>query len=142
MQTKKPELLTLTVEIIAAFLSRNAATFDQVPPLIKAIHATFACLAEPKSPPKPKSRQEPAVPISDSIAPDRLICLECGREHRLLKLHLERAHALTVQSYREKWALPYGYPMAAPTLSVRRKTLAEEVQLGQYRRGQRRRVAK
>lgn len=53
------------------------------------------------------------VTVEDTIKHDRLICLEDGREMRVLTRHL-RTHGLTPEEYRKKWGLPSDYPMACP----------------------------
>jgi predicted transcriptional regulator len=61
-------------------------------------------------PPKP----EPVVPVTKSVFADHLVCLDCGKHYSMLKRHLRTNHKLTVAQYRQRWGLPYNYPVVAP----------------------------
>jgi predicted transcriptional regulator len=48
----------------------------------------------------------------------------------MLKRHLLTDHELAPQAYRAKWGLKPDYPMAAPSYSAERRTLAKQTGLG------------
>jgi predicted transcriptional regulator len=73
----------------------------------------------------------PTVPIRRSI-PDFLICLDDGKRFKSLWRHLSGL-GLTPEQYREKWNLPYDYPMVAPNHAAQRSALAKQIGLGQTR---------
>ena len=73
---------------------------------------------------------EPAVPISDSVHDDHIICLEDGRKLKLLKRYLESRYKMTPDEYRRKWGLPPDYPMAAKSYSRERSEMARRNGLG------------
>lgn len=62
--------------------------------------------------------QQPAVPVERSIGFDHLICLEDGKELKMLKRHLRENYGLSPEAYRRKWGLPVDYPMVAPAYVV------------------------
>jgi predicted transcriptional regulator len=62
-----------------------------------------------------------------------MVCLECGKQMKILKRHLTAEHSLTVDQYRAKWALPSSYPMVAPNYTQNRSTLAKQMGLGRSR---------
>ena len=66
----------------------------------------------------------PAVPISESVTPNFLICLETGTRQVMLRRHLRHTLRMTPEEYRRKWGLPPDYPMIASEY-VRRRDLAE-----------------
>jgi predicted transcriptional regulator len=72
----------------------------------------------------------PSVPISESVKPDAITCLECGKKHKVMRLHLRKYHSLTPDEYREKWGLPRDYPMNAPNYSKARSAWAKNQGLG------------
>ncbi|WP_098409846.1 MucR family transcriptional regulator [Thioclava sp. ES.031] len=63
---------------------------------------------------EPATSRIPAVPISESVYPDRLICLETGRPIKMLRRHLRNLLGMTFEEYRAKWGLPPDYPTSAP----------------------------
>ena len=135
------EFLKMMTEIVVAFLSKNASTAGEVPDFMQAVHATLVRLeardAQIIEPPNDQPIK-PAVPISNSISPDRLTCVECGKKAKSLKFHL-RSHGLTPESYRAKWGLPLDYPMVAPNFSATRKALAQASNFGHRQKGRGRR---
>lgn len=75
----------------------------------------------------------PAVPISQSVADDYIVCLEDGKQMRMLKRYIRQRYGLTPDQYRKRWGLPSDYPMVAPSYSERRAQLAREIGLGHRR---------
>ena len=128
-ETSETELLNLTTKIVAAHVSKNAISVDQIRTLIREVHQTLSGLSEPE-PVKP-----PAVPIKKSVQKDAITCLECGWSAKMLKRHLTAAHDLSVKEYREKWRLPSDYPMVAPSYAAQRSKLAKKIGLGRKPRG-------
>ena len=127
------DFLKMTNEVMIAFLTRNAARPEQVADLMRSVHATFVELAGREPPPLLAPPPKPAVPISASVKPDRLACLECSRNLRSLRFHLKK-HGLSPTGYRAKWNLPVDYPMVAPNLAEKRSALAFESEFGHYRK--------
>jgi predicted transcriptional regulator len=66
----------------------------------------------------------PAVPVSKSIFPEYLVCLEDGMRLRSLKRYLRMRHNLSPEQYRRRWGLRPDYPMVCPSLA---KTHGEPV---------------
>lgn len=66
-----------------------------------------------------------------SVTDDFIICLEDGKKFKSLKRHLRTHYGLSPEEYREKWSLPYDYPMVAPNYAAARSELAKKMGLGQ-----------
>lgn len=126
-QSEQADLLALTAEIVSAYVSRNSQSPSALPELIAGVHGALAKLGsgEPEAEP-----QRPAVSIRRSVTADHLICLEDGLPFRSLKRHLRTEHGMMPDQYREKWGLPWDYPMVAPDYSARRSELARSIGLG------------
>ena len=124
-EAPETELLDLTAGIVAAHVSNNTVTTDQLPTLIQTIHATLSGLGS-----EPEPEKAPAVSIKRSVQKDAITCLECGKAGKMLKRHLSSSHGLSVQEYRDKWKLPGDYPMTAPNYAAQRSKLAKKIGLG------------
>lgn len=128
-------LLSQTVEIVSSYVSNNTMLLGDLPRLIEDTYAALeaqggeAVFHDPERP-------KPAVPIQNSIQPDYLVCLEDGKQLKMLKRHLKSAYNLTPEEYRERWNLPPDYPMVAPNYARRRSELARRIGLGTGGRGQ------
>jgi len=82
----------------------------------------------------PKTDQEPAVPILESVTPERITCLEDGRELQMLTRYLRSRHNMTPDEYRTKWGLPPNYPMIAEVAAAKKAEIAKSGVLGKHSR--------
>lgn len=126
------DLLEMTSDIVASFVAHNAVTASALPELITTIHGTLESLA--MGGPKEEALPDPAVPISKSITPDHIICLEDGRKLKMLKRYLRSRYGLSPDEYRARWSLPADYPMVAPNYAKRRSAFAKEIGLGRKKK--------
>ncbi len=121
------EVLTLTAQIVSALVAHNTVATDALPALIQSVHNTLTKAGTVA--PEPEKLQ-PAVPVKRSVFHDHIVCLEDGKKQKMLKRHLQTAHGLTPEQYREKWNLPHDYPLVAPSYAEKRSTLAKAFGLG------------
>jgi predicted transcriptional regulator len=131
-QPTAPANRELAARIVAAYVRRNQVGFDQIPVLISTVHQAIAGLGKPEA--KDAGPRIPAVSLRQSVRPDYLVCLECGRRSKMLRRHLADAHGLSTDEYRKRWNLRSDYPMVAPAYSERRSGLAKQLGLGRGRR--------
>lgn len=126
---KRDTLLQMTTDIVAAYVSHNALSPDQIPDVIASVYAS---LVQQKNTPDDKDAPKPvpAVAIEESLHEDYIICLEDGERFKSLKRHLRTKFDLTPAAYREKWGLPNDYPMVAPSYARQRSQLAKKMGLG------------
>lgn len=127
----KPEDFTIdyTINLVSAFVARNALPASELPALLHAVHAAISGLGKPVAA-VPAEPQKPAVAISKSVQPDYLISLEDGRKFKSLKRHLMAEYGMTPDAYRAKWGLAKDYPMVAPAYGAARSALAKSLGLG------------
>jgi predicted transcriptional regulator len=137
--TGADDFVHLAAEITAAYVANNAITPDEIPSLLKSVHASLRDMAGSagggQAPVEAIAPPKPAVPINKTVSPDHIVCLEDGQSFRSLKRHLGTAHNMSPQQYREKWGLPVDYPMVAPNYAEARSEMAKKIGLGQRRRG-------
>lgn len=122
----------LAAEIVAAYVANNSVRSDELAQLISDVHRAVAATVNGPAEPVPEPLKS-AVSVRKSVAPDRLVCLDCGKAYKSLKRHLQSYHELTPAAYRERWSLPSDYPMVAPNYSNARSELAKRAGLGQQR---------
>jgi predicted transcriptional regulator len=76
----------------------------------------------------------------DSIQRNRVICLECHKDFKLLSNRHLALHGLTSRDYKLKYGLPLRQPLSAKSLTQARRRIAREKGLGAklvaYRRRQ------
>lgn len=128
------EILKLVTEIVAAYVSKNPVPAEDLPNVIKSVHATLGGF---QGAPEPALTRAPAVPVKKSVTPDYIVCLEDGKKLKMLKRYLRAQYGLTPEAYRAKWNLPADYPMTAPNYAARRSEFAKQIGLGKPNRKKR-----
>lgn len=121
-------LISLTADIVSAYVANNAVGAAELPGLIGQVHMSIASLAS--GVPAVREELKPAVPVKKSVTADYIICLEDGKKFKSLKRHLGSAYGMTPDEYRAKWGLPADYPMVAPNYAAARSELAKTMGLG------------
>ena len=121
----------LTSKIVAAYVGNNAISIDALSSLIKLVHGALVSSASPAKMAAEPEKLVPFVPIKKSVTPDYIVCLEDGKQLKMLKRHLNTAYGLSPDEYRTKWGLPPDYPMVAPNYAATRSALAKSIGLGQ-----------
>jgi predicted transcriptional regulator len=123
------ELMRMTSEIVASFVSNNPVTTDGLPDVIRSVYKAISGLAgstETKVEEKPK----PAVPVGKSVTDDYIVCLEDGKKLKMLKRYLRSRYDMSPDEYRRRWGLGTDYPMVAPSYTERRSEFAKKIGLG------------
>ena len=121
--------LRLSADIVSAYLTNNAAAINSLPELIRSVHAALTGLGAVEAPPEPE-KKKPAVPVSRSVHHEYIVCLEDGKQLKMLKRYLRARYDLSPDDYRRKWNLPADYPMVAPAYAERRSQFARDIGLG------------
>ena len=122
------QLITLTADIVSSHVANNNVAVGDLPNLIERVHSALAGLGVPvEEAPEAKT---PVVSVRASVKPDYIVCMECGKQQKTLKRHLQTAHGMTPDQSRTDYGLPQSYPMVAANYSERPRTLANSIGLG------------
>ena len=124
------ELITLTSQIVSAFVSKNSVQASDLPALISSVYQSLKSLDQPQAAVEAAVDLKPAVPVKKSVSPEYIVCLEDGKKLKMLKRHLNTSYNMTPDEYRAKWGLPSDYPMVAPNYAKQRSDLALKLGLG------------
>lgn len=127
-QVDASKLLSLTTNIVAAHVSNNSVAVGDLPALIRDVFQTLSSVGGNGE--RQVERPTPAVPIKKSVTPDYIVCLEDGKQLKMLKRHLKTAYNMSPEEYRERWDLASDYPMVAPNYAKQRSKLAKQIGLG------------
>lgn len=122
-------LITLTSDIVAAHVSNNSVGVAELATLINNVYGALAGLGQAAAAPE-AAPLKPAVSIRSSVKNDKIVCLDCGVELKMLKRHLMTHHGLAVDEYKARWNLPADYPVVAPAYAEKRRDLAVKIGLG------------
>jgi predicted transcriptional regulator len=129
VKAAEDQLLRMTTDVVAAYVSNNTLPTGQLADIIASVYTSLR--ARDHSPANGRvDALRPAVPVRKSITPEYLICLEDGKKLKMLKRHLRSTYGLTPDAYRAKWSLPPDYPMVAPNYAEARSAFAKQIGLG------------
>lgn len=127
--TPAGEMLQMTVDVVAAYVSNNTVNSPDLQELITTVHGTLVNLERVARTPG-GGALKPAVPVRRSVTPDYIVCLEDGKKLKMLKRHLRAVYDMSPEDYRAKWNLPATYPMVAPNYAAQRSEFAKKIGLG------------
>jgi predicted transcriptional regulator len=129
-QKSRQALLTCMAQIVGGYAARHEV--KDLPALMREVYGTLQEIDRrgAENAPAYDENLQPAVPVSKSVMPDYLICLEDGKKLKMLKRYLKSSYQMTPEEYREKWGLPDDYPMVAPSYAKKRSNLAKAIGLG------------
>jgi predicted transcriptional regulator len=130
------DLLSLTADIVVAFLANNKVDPVAVPEVISATHSALVRLTA--APAEATAETGPETPgraaIRKSVTEEGIVSFLDGKMYKTLKRHLS-TRGYTPDSYREAFGLPADYPIVAPGYSAVRSAQAKAIGLGAKRKG-------
>jgi predicted transcriptional regulator len=131
MSEEQPnDMLTMTAEIVAAYVSNNSVATGDVATLITSVHSALGGLGGAVVAKPSEAKPQGAVTARKSLAnPAHIISMIDGKPYAMLARHI-KGQGYTPQSYRQAFDLPADYPMTAPAYSEKRRTLAKAIGLG------------
>ena len=124
-------LLQSTATIVAGMLQASQDGTLELQSLLNSVYNEVAKLeAETRPNVQSATGRKPSISIEDSVQPNYLICMEDGKQLKMLKRYLKTNYNMTPEEYRKRWDLPATYPMVAPEYAKRRSQLAKDIGLG------------
>jgi predicted transcriptional regulator len=128
-QSEQISLAAMTAEIVSAYVAHNQIATPDLVILVGAVAAELRNVGKRAAQPA-ETKSEPAVSVRRSIGSHHLVCLVCGKKHKLLRRHLALEHGLMPDQYRDTFKLKPDYPMTAPSYTEQRRHLALKIGLG------------
>jgi predicted transcriptional regulator len=138
-------LTELAGEIVLAHASMTSLTTEQLLEEINLVYKTLKDLDSGAVPSEfPKEDQKPAITAKQSIKPNEVICLICGKGGmKTLARHLSTVHNMKPGEYKRKFGIPSSQPLTARKFSeARRKTALERDLAGNLAKAREVRMAK
>lgn len=127
--TPDRDLLDMTADIVAAYVTNNKIDAAGLPALITSIHVALGSTgSEPVEETEPVQRLT-AAQARKLITPAGIISLITQKPFKSMKRHLS-VHGYTPEAYREAFGLPADFPMVHPDYAQARSDLAKAMGLG------------
>lgn len=135
-------LVEMASEIVAAQAGHTPMTPEEISEGVRRIFEVLQNLQSVEAGLTGDSEVDslPSLKPQDSIQRNRVICLECNKDFKLLSNRHLALHGLTSREYKIKYGLPLRQPLSAKSLTQARRKIAKEKGLGEklvaYRRKQ------
>lgn len=120
-------VLALAAQLVSAYIGTHQIQVAALPELIQSVYRSLAMAGMAEPTPAPPT---PAVPIRKSVFPAYIVCLEDGKQLKMLRRYLRVRYGMTPEQYRQRWGLPADYPMVAPNYSNHRSSFAKRIGFG------------
>ena len=129
-EESQPDITTLTVQLLSAFVSNNSVTSEGLPELIRTTRIALTEDPAADSADAQAATYTPAVSVRKSLSsPDHILSMIDGKPYKTLKRHLA-TNGLSPDEYRQRYNLPKSYPLVAPSYSEARRAVATRLGLG------------
>jgi len=115
-------LVEMTAELVQSQINTRDMSNEEIK---AALHDTFLTLkslqdAEASGQLVTPGETKPAMSPEKSIQRNKVVCLECGQEFKMLSPKHLKSHELTPKEYRKKHGFSMRQPLCAKALSDRR----------------------
>ena len=129
-ENTQPDITTLTVQLLSAFVSNNSLPSESLPELIRTTRAALTDDPAADAAEAQAATYTPAVSVRKSLSsPEHILSMIDGKPYKTLKRHLA-THGLSPDEYRQRYNLPKSYPLVAPSYSEARRAVATRLGLG------------
>jgi predicted transcriptional regulator len=121
-------LVEMTAEIIQSQIRSKEMSTEDVNAALTDTFQTLKMLqeAEIAGQPTPIEENKPVMAPEKSIQKQKVVCLECGQEFKMLSPKHLRTHKLTPKEYRKKHGFSLRQPLCAKSLSEKRSKSGKE----------------
>jgi len=122
-------LVEMASEIVAAQASHTPMTPEDISDIVRRVFDILQSLQAIEAGQVSGGLGETPDKMNpqDSIQRNRVICLVCGKEFKLLS---NRLHGMTSRDYKLKYGLPLRQALSAKSLTLARRKIAKEKGLG------------
>ncbi|RUM33754.1 MAG: transcriptional regulator [Desulfobulbus sp.] len=120
-------LVEMTAELVQSQLSGTDMSTEEIKAALNDTYQTLKTLQSAEL--AGQNVVEDTKPVMDpkrSIQKNKVICLECGQEFKMLSPKHLRSHDLTSKEYRKKYGFTARQPLCAKSLSERRSKSGKE----------------
>ena len=120
----------LTAEIIQSQISSKQMTTEEIKTAVSETFQALKSLQDAENgavvDTEAVSTSSQALDLKKSIQKNKIVCLECRQEFKMLSGKHLASHSLDAKAYRAKYGLPSRQPLCAKSLSERRSLASKE----------------
>ncbi len=120
-------LVEMTADIIQSQISSRDMTTEDIKTALNNTFQTLRALQEAEmSGSAGAAEKGPVLDPKKSIQKNKIVCLECGQEFKMLSPKHLKSHGLNAKEYRKKYGFTARQPLCAKALSEKRSKSGKE----------------
>jgi predicted transcriptional regulator len=120
-------LVEMTAELIQSQISGKDMTTDEIKAALNDTYQTLKSLQNAELTGQDiEGETKPVMDPKRSIQKNKVVCLECGQEFKMLSPKHLKSHGLNSKEYRKKYGFTARQPLCAKSLSERRSKSGKE----------------
>ena len=122
-------LVQMTAEIIQSQITSKQMTTDEIKAALTETFQALKSLQDAEAGGVIETETEATTSVIDpkkSIQKNKVVCIECGQEFKMLSPKHLKSHGLNSKEYRKKHGLSARQPLCAKTLSEKRSQSGKE----------------
>lgn len=122
-------LVEMTAEIIQSQIGSKQMTTDEIKVALNETFQALKSLQENEAGGAVEQETEASGVVIDpkrSIQKNKVVCLECGQEFKMLSPKHLKSHGLDSKGYRKKYGFTARQPLCAKALSEKRSSSGKE----------------
>jgi len=123
-------LVEMTAEIIQSQIGSKQMTTDEIKAALNDTFQALKTLQDAEAGTNEAILEEetvaPTLDPKKSIQKNKIVCLECGQEFKMLSPKHLKSHGLTGKEYRKKYGFSARQPLCAKSLSEKRSASGKE----------------
>ena len=122
-------LVQMTAEIIQSQITSKQMSTEEIKAALNETFQALKSLQDAEAGGGLETETEATATVMDpkkSIQKNKIVCLECGQDFKMLSPKHLKSHGLTAKEYRKKHGLAARQPLCAKALSERRSQSGKE----------------
>ena len=122
-------LVQMTAEIIQSQITSKQMSTDEIKAALNETFQALKSLQDAEVGGMIETEAEAVSPVVDpkkSIQKNKIICLDCGQEFKMLSPKHLKSHGLDSKEYRKKYGFSARQPLCAKALSEKRSASGKE----------------
>jgi len=121
-------LVEMTAEILQSQLSSKQMTTEEIKATLNETFQTLKALQDSETCGIEVAVEEadPVIDPKKSIQKNKIVCLECGQDFKMLSPKHLKSHGLDSKEYRKKYGFSARQPLCAKSLSEKRSLSGKE----------------
>ena len=121
-------LVEMTAEIIQSQISSKQMSTEEIKAALNDTFQTLKALQDSEAIVTEPGLEEahPVIDPKKSIQKNKIVCLECGQEFKMLSPKHLKSHGLSSKEYRKKHGFSARQPLCAKALSEKRSQSGKE----------------